>query len=144
MSVIRVDFYLLRSEQADDRYLLACRLLEKAYYKGHRVFVLCTNQQEAELIDELLWTFKADSFIPHNLEGEGPIPPPPIHIGYQKEPRGFNDILLNLAPEIPPFAPQFKRIIELVSHQDEQKELSRLHYKHYKTQGYSLHVHEMP
>ena len=36
---------------------------------------------------------RTTAFIPHNLQGEGPEPPPPIQIGYQEEPRGFNDII---------------------------------------------------
>ena len=109
MPPIRVDFYLLASEQNDARWTVACRLLEKAYIKGHRVFVICDNQQDAELLDELLWTFRDDSFIPHNLQGEGPEPPPPIQIGYGKEPRGFNDILLNMTNSVPSFYNKFKR-----------------------------------
>jgi DNA polymerase-3 subunit chi len=143
MSLIRVDFYLLTSSQPDARCLVACRLLEKAYYKGHRVFVWCDNQHDAELLDELLWTFRDDSFIPHNLQGEGPEPPPPVHIGYDREPRGFNDILLNLASVIPPFYHKFKRIIEVVPSIEEQKAQSRAHYKEYRSQGCELHTHNI-
>jgi DNA polymerase-3 subunit chi len=143
MSPIRIDFYLLASEHANARWLIACRLIEKAYYKGHKVFVYCENQQEAELLDELLWTFRDDSFIPHNLQGEGPEPPPPIHIGYAKEPRGFNDILLNLAQHIPPFFHKFNRVIELVSNEEKQKEQCRTHYKEYRAKGCDLHTHNI-
>lgn len=143
MSPIRVDFYLLASDQEQARWNIACRLLEKAYLKGHKVYVLCNNQQDAELIDELLWTFKEDSFIPHNLQGEGPEPPPPIHIGYDKEPRGFNDILLNLTPSIPTFYKKFRRIIELVSTMETEKEQSRANYREYKAQGCTLQTHHI-
>ena len=126
MSPIRVDFYLLSDNQPNTRWLVACRLLEKAYLKGHRVFVYCDKQHDAELLDELLWTFKDESFIPHHLQGEGPEPPPAIQIGYDTASRAFNDILLNASTiEIPAFYPQFKRIIELVSHDSTQKEQSR-------------------
>ncbi len=138
---MRIDFYLLSDDQPNAHWLVACRLLEKAYSRGHRVFVYCDNQQDAEFLDELLWTYKEDSFIPHNLEGEGPEPPPPIHIGYSSEPRGFNDILLNLNKEVPPFYIKFKRIIELVPSNNEAKEQSRLHYKMYRTQGGKLFTH---
>ena len=67
MPSIRVDFYLLPSYQNDARWLIACRLLEKAYAKGHKVYVLCNNQQDAELLEDLLWTLKEESFIPHTL-----------------------------------------------------------------------------
>ncbi|MCL9683403.1 DNA polymerase III subunit chi [Legionella maioricensis] len=143
MSPIRVDFYLLASDQPDARWLIACRLLEKAYSRGHRVYVHCANQEDAELLDDLLWSFRDDSFIPHNLLGEGPEPPPPIQIGFGKEPRGFNDILLNLAPEIPSFHTKFKRIMELVSNQEAEKEQSRAHYKEYRGKGYELNTHNI-
>ncbi|KTD65061.1 DNA polymerase III subunit chi [Legionella shakespearei] len=143
MSPTRVDFYLLASNEADVRGLVACRLLEKAYYKGHRIFVFCTDQHQAEYIDELLWTFRDDSFVPHNLQGEGPEPPPPIQIGYDKEPRGFNDILLNFSATIPPFYSKFKRVIELVANDETEKELSRAHYKEYRAKGCELHTHNI-
>ncbi|KTD68566.1 MULTISPECIES: DNA polymerase III subunit chi [Legionella] len=143
MPSIRVDFYLLASNQNDARWLIACRLLEKAYAKGHKVYVLCNNQQDAELLDELLWTFKEDSFIPHNLQGEGPEPPPPIQIGYGREPRGFNDILLNLANYIPDFYPKFKRIMEIVINEETDKEQSRAHYRDYRAKGCELHTHQI-
>lgn len=143
MSPIRIDFYLLASDQPEARGLVACRLLEKAYSKGHRVFVFCDNKQDAELLDELLWTFREDSFIPHNLQGEGPEPPPPIQIGYENDPRGFNDILLNLSKTIPPFYNKFKRVMELVSNVESEKELSRLHYKQYRSQGCELNTHHI-
>ncbi|MFT4059699.1 MAG: DNA polymerase III subunit chi [Legionella sp.] len=141
MQPIRVDFYLLESEKPQARWLIACRLLEKAYARGHKVYVLCNNQHDAELIDELLWTFKEDSFVPHNLQGEGPEPPPPIQIGYKNEPRGFNDILLNLSSQIPPFYTRFKRVMELVSNIEAEKEQSRIHYREYRARGCELYTH---
>lgn len=143
MLPIRVDFYLLANDQPNAHWLVACRLLEKAYFKGHRVFVYCANQRDAELLDDLLWSFKDDSFIPHNLQGEGPEPPPPIHIGYGKEPRGFNDILLNTTDTIPPFYTKFKRVIELVMNSEEKKEQSRMRYKEYRAKGCALYTHDI-
>ena len=140
MSPTRVDFYLLASQEADARWLYACRLIEKAYQKGHRVYVLCANRSEAELLDELLWTFKDDSFIPHNLQGEGPEPPPPVHIAYDQEPKGFNDILLNLTQAIPPCFRVFKRVMELVSNEEALKEQGRVRYKEYRARGCVLHL----
>ena len=143
MPPIRVDFYLLASEQNDARWTVACRLLEKAYIKGHRVFVICDNQQDAELLDELLWTFRDDSFIPHNLQGEGPEPPPPVQICHGKEPRGFNDILINMTNQIPPFYTRFKRVMELVANVASEKELSRSRYREYRAKGCEMHTHHI-
>jgi DNA polymerase-3 subunit chi len=142
VSLIRVDFYLLSNNQPDASYLLACRLLEKATLQGHRIFVCCNSLKEAEHLDELLWTYKDDSFIPHNLQGEGPEPPPPVQIGYgTSEPRGFNDVLMNLSSTIPSFKSKFKRIIEIVEHNEPAKELSRNRYREYRAHQYELRTH---
>ncbi|AHE66415.1 DNA polymerase III subunit chi [Legionella oakridgensis] len=145
MSPIRIDFYLSNNKQPMAHWMLACRLLEKAYLREHRVFVFCEHQQDAERLDELLWTYKDDSFIPHNLQGEGPEPPPPIQIGYktESEPRGYNDILLNLATTIPSFFSRFRRIMEIVASDDAAKEISRDHYRTYRNQQCDIHTHSI-
>jgi len=141
---MRVDFYLLNNTQPDYQWLVACRLLEKAYFKGHQVFVYCNNKEDAEKLDELLWTFRDDSFLPHNIQGEGPEPPPPIQIGYQNEPRGFHDILMNLSfEEIPVFHHKFNRIIEIVPDNENAKKKSRVNYKTYRTKGYELNTYNI-
>lgn len=140
---MRVDFYLLDSAEPDVRWMIACRLVEKAYQRGHTVYVQCDHQLDAELLDERLWTFKPDRFIPHNLQGEGPEPPPPVQIGYGKEPRGFDDILINLSKEIPVFAAKFQRVMELVLNNALEKEMSRVRYKQYRAQQCQMHVHEI-
>jgi len=143
VSLIRVDFYLLNSNQPQAVWLVACRLLEKAYRRGHRVFVYCDNQRDAEHLDELLWTYKDDSFIPHNIQGEGPEPAPAVQIGYGVEPRGFNDILLNMAPSIPSYFSRFKRIIEIVAASEEAKTLSRAHFREYRASQCQMHTHNI-
>lgn len=143
MSLIRVDFYLLNNNQPQSVWLLACRLLEKAYHRGHRVFVYCNDQKEVEYLDELLWTYKDDSFIPHHIQGDGPEPPAPVQIGYGSEPRGFNDILLNMATSIPTYFSRFQRIMEVVAADDAAKEISRAHYREYRAHQCQLHTHHI-
>ena len=143
MSLIRVDFYLITATEPQAMWLVACRLLEKAYQRGHHIFVYCENQKDAEHLDELLWTFKEDSFIPHHLQGEGPIPAPPVQIGYGSEPRGFDDILLNLSSTIPPYYSRFNLIMEVVAENDIAKEISRNHYREYRSKQCDLHTHKI-
>lgn len=141
---MRIDFYLLSETAPDALWLTTCRLLEKAYLKKHRVFVYCANQHDAEHLDELLWTFKPDSFIPHHLQGEGPEPPPPIQIGYSEEPKGFSDILFNLSPTIPTFLKCFQRVIEIVSTDEAAKAMSREHFRAYRKLGFEPQTHTIP
>lgn len=140
---MRIDFYLLNETNPEARWLTTCRLLEKAYARKHQVFVYCSNQQEAEYLDELLWTFKPNSFIPHHLQGDGPEPPPPIQIGYSEEPRGFSDILINLSIMVPPFVSRFQRIMEIVSADETAKNISRDHFRHYRSMGITPQTHTL-
>lgn len=134
---MKIDFYLLDKAEP---FEFACKLLEKAYNKGHKVFVYCKNLEDSEHLDELLWTYKDNSFIPHNLQGEGPMPPPAVQIGYTSEPNGFDDILLNLSPTIAPFHQKFQRILHIVTNNEEEKEISRSHYRFYKKQGFIINT----
>lgn len=141
MSPIRVDFYLLDTASQEALEVFACRLLEKAYLRKNRIFVYCRDKAQAESLDERLWTFKEDSFIPHNLQGEGPRQPPAIQLGFAAPSPDFHDILLNLADEIPVFHTRFKRVIELVANEEGAKQLSRVHYKTYRQGNCELQCH---
>ncbi len=63
----RVDFYVLGSKSARQRWTFACRLTEKAYLRDLKVVVLGDTAAETEAIDELLWTFSERSFVPHDI-----------------------------------------------------------------------------
>lgn len=138
---MRADFYLLNDKSP---WLITCKIIEKAYAQKHKIFVLAANKEEAENLDELLWTYKEESFIPHNLQGEGPEPPPPVQIGYKgTNSRGFNDILINFAIKPPEFIKEFKRVIEIVPNTEEEKAKSREKYKIYKAEKFMIHTHNI-
>jgi len=139
---MRVDLYLMQDPEPQSTGIMICRLLEKAYIRGHRVFVFCSNEPEANLLDDLLWNYKDDSFVPHHLQGEGPVPPPPIQIGYN-EPKGFNDLLLNMSAVVPDFYHRFKRVLQVVSADETSKEIAREHYRTYRAQGCEIHTHQV-
>lgn len=94
-------------------------------------------------MDNQLWLFKTSSFVPHNIQGEGPTPPPPIQLGFKDHARGFSDILINLSSEIPPFYRQFKRLIEIVDTEPNTKEVLRKHYRYYQSQSHPIQNHKI-
>src|SRR5579863_3164613 len=63
----RVDFYVLKSAAAKQRWTFACRLIEKAYLRDLRVVIVNETLADAKQLDELLWTFNERSFIPHMI-----------------------------------------------------------------------------
>lgn len=140
---MRVDFYLQETDSVDARWLLACRLAEKAYRLNHRVFIFCENEVDANYIDELLWSFKPESFIPHNLQTETITPPPPVQIGFASVARSHTDILINMTTTIPSFVSQFKRIMEIVTADAPTKDRQRAQFRAYRTMGAQLHTHKL-
>lgn len=139
----RIDFYLLNSANDETRLHFVCRLVEKAYRQKHRIYIHTENETHAHTLDELLWTYRDDSFLPHHLSGDGPNPPPPIQIGYQAAPQKQNDILINLNSEVPDFYRQFSRVLELVAADPLSKAKARDHYKLYREAGFKIHTHSL-
>jgi DNA polymerase-3 subunit chi len=139
----RIDFYLIQDKNPKARLDFACRLIEKAYKSRHRIYIHTENQADAHTLDELLWTFREDSFLPHNLLGDGPEPAPPIQIGYQIKPDKQRDILINLSQGVPEFYTQFSRVIELVSTDETIQTVCREHYRMYRANGFDITTHKL-
>jgi DNA polymerase-3 subunit chi len=110
----RIDFYALSDATPEARLQLACRLVEKAYHLGHRVYVHVGTQERARRLDDLLWTFRAGSFLPHALLREAPTDDEPIWIGFDTEACPSGEVLVNLADAVPPFYGSFQRVVEVV------------------------------
>ncbi len=45
-------------------------LLEKCLQRGWRALVRCGSPERIEALDETLWTYRDDSFLPHAREGD--------------------------------------------------------------------------
>lgn len=53
-------------------------LLEKSLERGWRVVVEVGSTERAEALDQSLWTYRDDSFLPHGLSGDETDPMQPI------------------------------------------------------------------
>ncbi|MEJ2688302.1 MAG: DNA polymerase III subunit chi [Gammaproteobacteria bacterium] len=137
----RVDFYVLGGNGANDRPVLACRLAEKAFQQGHRVYIHTESPAQSRLLDDLLWTFRAGSFVPHGPPEQAA--EVPVLIGDGREPDSHTDVLINLAPEVPLFFSRFARVAELVDQNDSQLKAGRERYRFYKERGYELASHKL-
>lgn len=139
----RIDFYLIPESSEKSRIDFVCRLIEKAYKLKHRIYIHVDTQTEAHQLDELLWTYRDESFLPHNLYGDGPDPAPPIQIGYTVTPEKQRDILINLSKSIPPFYSQFARILEFVTTDTAIQACAREHYRAYRADGHDITTHKL-
>ncbi|MGB5304824.1 MAG: DNA polymerase III subunit chi [Gammaproteobacteria bacterium] len=139
----QVDFYILKDTQPRACSLFSCKLTEKAYKQGHQVFINTQSDQQLKQLDDLLWTFRAGSFLPHTVYTGTATGTQPIMLGTAVAPESASDVLVNLADTIPPFFSRFSRVAELVGGDAEQRATARERYRFYKDRGYTLNTHNI-
>ena len=144
---MQVDFYILEVAAEHERLRTACRLAEKAWQKGHHVFIHTESMQAARSIDDMLWTYRQDSFVPHALlrerlqvdaeclepvlVGDGTVEPADI------------DVLINLAETVPPFAARSTRVAEIVAADESARRAGRSRYRDYRDRGIPIQQHNL-
>jgi len=143
--VSRVDFYKLGSQDNRSRWVMACRLVEKAYAQGHTVIVHTASAADSQAIDDLLWTFRQGSFVPHArvYPGNTADSEAPVRIGESLDGLDVGDVLVNLGHEIPPGYDRYARILELVDQDEAVRQHGRNRYRLYRAAGHELHDHEL-
>lgn len=140
----RVDFYVLSGSGDIARQQFACRLAEKAYKLKNRVHIHVAGPESVRKIDDLLWTFRDGSFVPHEVLGMNSArPESPITIGCDDLPDFDCDLLINLGDTVPDQASSFPRVAEVVTSDDECKSLSRQRFVDYRDQGHTLDTHNL-
>ena len=138
----RVDFYVLSGSGELARQQFACRLAEKAYRLEHTVHIQVSNRDSVQRIDDLLWTFRDGSFVPHEVLGSSQ-PESPVTIGCNELPSQDCDLLINLGDSIPDNVASFPRVAEVVTSDDESKTRSRQRFVVYRDQGHTLDTHKL-
>jgi DNA polymerase-3 subunit chi len=141
----RVDFYVLQSGTDQQRATFACRLAEKAWRLGHSVYVHTASSDDTRRLDELMWTFRDGSFLPHLPTGEAASADPagatPVLVGHGPEPGPRHELLINLAEDVPLFFSRFDRVAEIVA--GETADSARERFRFYRDRGYTLNTHKL-
>jgi len=140
----RVDFYLLSGADPSARRRFTCRLAEKAWKACHKIFIRSTDATEVAILDDLLWTFRQSSFVPHTLaENHENDPLAAVLIGTGTAPEGFHDLLINLAPDVPEDWQTYRRIAEIVDGDEAVRQAGRDKYRLYQNQGIKPETHKL-
>ena len=137
----RVGFYVVQAADQSQRLQVAARLADKAFQQGHRIFIKAVDETQARSLDELLWSFRPASFLPHGLHGQEHADS--IAIGWGQEPENHNDLLINLQLNIPRFFSRFARVAEVVTQDPASLEALRESWKFYQERGYQLEKHDL-
>ena len=131
---------------APDKLAYACRLLRKAVAGGSHVVVTAPGTDLARL-DALLWTFSQTDFIAHVRQPAAAeqLAVTPVVLtespGSPELPQ--RQVLLNLGEAMPAGFEQYQRVIEVVSLDEEDRQLARGRWKAYAGQGYDIVRHDL-
>ena len=133
----KIDFYLVKG----DELLFACKLISLIYRKGHKIHVQTPSIEYAKSLDEKLWSFSEDSFIPHSLKEDQLNAP--IRICTETDAPEHKDVFVNLSGSTPVFFSRFDRVAEVVPEKESDRSAARKAYSFYKERGYEVDYHEM-
>lgn len=137
----QVDFYILEDDTIDARQRFVCRLAEKAWQQGHKVYIHTGDPALSSRLDEMLWTFRQDSFVPHSLDEAAESDEVEVHIGHGEEPRHHDEVLINLGQEVPLFFSRFRRVAEVIDAIEENRQAGRERFRFYRDRGYPMQSH---
>jgi len=129
----------------EDKLAHTCRLLRKAYRQGARV-VVSGAPPLLQRLDQALWTFEPQEFVPHVRLRPGERPAQaqgrtPIWLVEPGAAMPHHEVLVNLGPERVEGDEQFARIIEIVSREPEDLAAGRRRWKLYESQGVHITHH---
>ena len=137
----QVDFYILPSADPSARLDFACKLSEKAWRLGHRVYLHCSDSAQRDDLDARLWRFKGEAFVPHGAAEDDQ--DAPIVLGLGDDPGQHQDLLVNLDLRIPDFFKLFARVAEIVVEDPAIRQAARESFRFYREQGYPLQDHRL-
>lgn len=64
----KIDFYHLQNQTLEN---VLPKLLEKSYQLGKKILVKIGNEERVDFINNLLWTYNEESFLPHGSKKDG-------------------------------------------------------------------------
>lgn len=142
----RADFYMIAGKPAfvAQPLLLVCKLAEKAVQAGQPCLVLCASAEQADFLDDLLWEFDDDAFVPHQIVGmeeDEDTDDTPVLIVPPGVDAGMRPLVINLRDSLPP--PGYQRVLEIVPAEESAREPARKRWLEYKQLGFKLKRNEM-
>ena len=139
-----VVFYVLSSHSHQQQQDFVCKLIEKIYRSEQFCYVLIDTDQQAEQLDKLLWTYRAGSFIPHQIyQNNLPSFERTILIGKDPIPERWQSVVVNLSTAFPPIKPKGQRILEILDSSEKSRQAGRERYRHYQNSGLKITTHKL-
>lgn len=141
---IRADFYMIagKPQFVAQPLLVVCQLAMKALAANQPCLIFCESAEQADFLDDLLWDFDDDAFVPHQIVGtdedEELTPVLLVPPGVETPMRS---LIINLRNELPPMG--FERVLEIVPAEERAREPARERWKAYKALDFELKRNEL-
>ena len=128
---------------APNKLEYAGRLLRKAVGRGARLVVF-GSQDLVRRLDAHLWALSPTEFLAHCVDGDPCTPRSPVVLASALHPGlSADSVLLNLSDAVPDGFAHFGRVIEVVSHDEEDRLAARGRWKQYAQQGIAIQKHDL-
>lgn len=139
----RADFYLIDKPRFREQpLLLVCELAKRAFAANLSTLVLARDMAQAEALDDLLWAFEPDAYLPHQIAGQDEDEDEaPILIATPDTDVALRPLLINLRNEAPQGS--FERVLEVVPADPAARGPLRERWKHYQSLGFELKKFDM-
>ncbi|MFT5608613.1 MAG: DNA polymerase-3 subunit chi [Parvicella sp.] len=139
----QVDFYLFEHDDEQRMIQTVCKLANKAVGAGLRLFIQTANDIQSRKLDDALWAFSADSFLPHETQTKGVMATDPIVIGCEINANNQRDMLISLIETVQSPLSHFARIADIVLGNEIAKSKARQRYAVYRDQGAAVKAHPL-
>jgi len=141
--VARADFYLIDKPRfREEPLLLVCELARKAFDAGIPTLVLARDTAQAEAIDDLMWSFDPDAYLPHQIAGSDDEDElTPILILAPDTDFPMRPMVINLRDAA--VEGDFERVLEVVPADPAARAPLRERWKQYQARGLDLNKHDM-
>ncbi|KAF1704359.1 DNA polymerase III subunit chi [Pseudoxanthomonas suwonensis] len=138
----RADFYLIaRPRFAEQPLLLVCELAKRAYATGQFTLVLARDAAQAEELDDLLWSFEPDAYIPHQIAGDDEDELTPVLVVPPEVEAPPRPLVINLRDAA--WTAACERVLEVVPADPAARGPLRERWRQYQALGYDLNKHDM-
>ncbi len=129
----------LKVTSAQEKLLRLTETIQKHFDLGHKIQIFCETDPVATYMDELLFRFKAESFIPHRIANE--ICDDFVVITCKLSNLNEALVLINLGNSVHEKFQDYQMIYELYDETHPVKEnASRSRNSHYQTQGFTTTI----
>lgn len=138
----QADFYLIDKPRFREQpLLLVCELARKAYNAQLPALILARSQEQAEVIDELLWDFDNDALVPHQIAGDEEDEVTAVLILPPGTQTADRPLVINLREECA--EGQFEMVKEVVAADASERTGSRQRWAEYRRRGFEVCKYDM-